>query len=38
LLTWFAPMWAFACGVISSGQPAHGQWPVIAAGVLLAAR
>jgi len=35
-LTWFAPMWAFACGVISSGQPASGQWPVIAAGVLLA--
>jgi chlorophyll synthase len=35
-ITWFAPMWAFACGVISSGQPAHGQWPVIAAGVVLA--
>ena len=35
-ITWFAPMWAFACGVISSGQSAHGQWPVIAAGVLLA--
>ena len=35
-LTWFAPMWAFACGVVSSGQPAQGQWPVIAAGVLLA--
>lgn len=35
-LTWFAPMWAFACGVISSGQPAHGQWPVIAAGIVLA--
>ena len=35
-ITWFAPMWAFACGVVSSGQPAAGQWPVIAAGVLLA--
>ena len=35
-ITWFAPMWAFACGVVSSGQPASGQWPVIAAGVLLA--
>ncbi|GJE60398.1 chlorophyll synthase ChlG [Methylobacterium trifolii] len=35
-ITWFAPMWAFACGVVSSGQPATGQWPVIAAGVLLA--
>lgn len=29
-------MWAFACGVISSGQPAHGRWPVIFAGVILA--
>lgn len=35
-ITWFAPMWAFACGVISSGQAPSGQWPVIAAGVLLA--
>ena len=35
-ITWFAPMWAFACGVVSSGQPTAGQWPVIAAGVLLA--
>jgi chlorophyll synthase len=35
-ITWFAPMWAFACGVVSSGYPASGQWPVIAAGVLLA--
>lgn len=35
-LTWFAPMWAFACGVVSSGVPAHGQWPVIAAGIVLA--
>lgn len=35
-ITWFAPMWAFACGVVSSGHPASGQWPVILAGVLLA--
>ncbi|GJD44343.1 1,4-dihydroxy-2-naphthoate octaprenyltransferase [Methylobacterium cerastii] len=35
-ITWFAPMWAFACGVVSSGQPTHGQWPVIMAGVVLA--
>ncbi len=20
-ITWFAPMWAFACGVVSSGLP-----------------
>ncbi|WP_342153558.1 chlorophyll synthase ChlG [Methylorubrum sp. SB2] len=35
-ITWFAPMWAFACGVVSSGQAPSGQWPVIAAGVVLA--
>ena len=35
-ITWFAPMWAFACGVVSSGQAMHGHWPVVAAGVLLA--
>ncbi len=29
-------MWAFACGVISSGASPSGQWPVIAAGVILA--
>ena len=35
-ITWFAPMWAFACGVVSSGQAPTGQWPVIVAGILLA--
>lgn len=35
-ITWFAPMWAFACGVVSSGASPSGQWPVIAAGVILA--
>lgn len=35
-ITWFAPMWAFACGVVSSGVPAEGRWPLIAAGVILA--
>ncbi|MGE7154766.1 chlorophyll synthase ChlG [Methylorubrum rhodesianum] len=35
-ITWFAPMWAFGCGVISSGQAPSGQWFVIAAGVVLA--
>ena len=35
-ITWFAPMWAFACGVVSSGLPARGHWTVIVAGVLLA--
>jgi chlorophyll synthase len=35
-ITWFAPMWAFACGAVSTGIPADGRWPVIIAGVLLA--
>ena len=35
-ITWFAPMWAFGCGVISSGVPVSEKWPVIAAGVALA--
>ncbi|QIJ77405.1 chlorophyll synthase ChlG [Methylobacterium sp. NI91] len=35
-ITWFAPMWAFGCGVISSGHALTGQWLVIAAGVVLA--
>ncbi|MER2264990.1 chlorophyll synthase ChlG [Methylobacterium oxalidis] len=35
-ITWFAPMWAFACGVVSSGQSPTGQWAMIGAGVLLA--
>jgi chlorophyll synthase len=35
-ITWFPPMWAFACGVVSSGAPVQGRWGVIAAGVALA--
>jgi chlorophyll synthase len=35
-ITWFPPMWAFGCGVVASGLPAEGRWPVIVAGVLLA--
>jgi chlorophyll/bacteriochlorophyll a synthase len=34
-ITWFAPMWAFGCGVISSGSSYRDHWPVIAVGVLL---
>jgi len=34
-ITWFAPMWAFGCGVVSSGMPASERWPLIVAGVLL---
>ena len=36
-ITWFAPMWAFGCGVVSAGVPLTPEsWPVIAAGVALA--
>ena len=35
-VTWFPPMWAFGCGVVASGMPADGRWPLIVAGVLLA--
>ncbi len=35
-LTWFAPMWAFACGAVSAGVSTEGRWPAIIAGVFLA--
>jgi chlorophyll/bacteriochlorophyll a synthase len=35
-ITWFAPMWAFACGVVSSGLPFAQRWPIVAVGTLLA--
>lgn len=35
-ITWFPPMWAFGCGVISSGQSIADRWPFAIAGVLLA--
>lgn len=34
-ITWFAPMWAFMCGVVSSGAPVDGRWLLIAGGVAL---
>jgi chlorophyll synthase len=34
-ITWFAPMWAFGCGTVASGMPAHGHGWQIAAGVAL---
>ncbi len=33
-ITWFAPMWAFACGVVSSPASTRGQWPVIMPGIV----
>jgi len=35
-VTWFPPMWAYLCGVVSSGMPLAGEWPMILLGVLLA--
>jgi chlorophyll synthase len=35
-ITWFAPMWAFMCGVVSSGVSLQARWPVAIAGIVLA--
>jgi len=35
-ITWFPPMWAYVCGLISSGASASGQWTYIILGILLA--
>ena len=34
-VTWFPPMWAFACGVVSSGVSMHGKWWLLALGIAL---
>jgi chlorophyll synthase len=35
-ITWFPPMWAYLCGVVSSGLPLGTRWFEFVAGVLLA--
>ncbi len=35
-VTWFPPMWAFMCGVVSSGVSLSERWPFLVAGMLLA--
>jgi chlorophyll synthase len=35
-ITWFPPMWAFACGVVSSGVPILDNWITALLGVILA--
>ena len=35
-ITWFPPMWAFACGVVASGVPLEGKWLLALIGVALA--
>ncbi|WBH15596.1 chlorophyll synthase ChlG [Sphingomonas radiodurans] len=34
-ITWFPPIWAFMCGVVSSGVPIAERWPFLITGVLL---
>ena len=35
-ITWFAPMWAFGCGVVSSGVALGDRWLYFVGGVILA--
>jgi chlorophyll synthase len=35
-VTWFPPMWAFACGVISAGAVVGERWPLMLAGMAVA--
>lgn len=35
-ITWFPPMWAFGCGVVSSGVSLTQHWLFIIAGIILA--
>ena len=34
-VTWFPPMWAFGCGVVSSGVAMEGRWWQLALGIAL---
>ncbi|MEM8606165.1 MAG: chlorophyll synthase ChlG [Myxococcota bacterium] len=35
-ITWFAPMWALGCGVVSAGVPFSEHWTAILGSILLA--
>ncbi len=35
-VTWFPPMWAFACGVVSTGESISDNWSILLRGILLA--
>ena len=35
-ITWFPPMWAFLCGLVSSGASVTGHWVLIIMGLVLA--
>jgi chlorophyll/bacteriochlorophyll a synthase len=34
-ITWFPPMWAFFCGVVSAGADVGARWPLLLAGIVL---
>jgi chlorophyll/bacteriochlorophyll a synthase len=34
-ITWFAPMWAFGCGIVSSGEPVLENWHLFLVGIVL---
>ncbi|MDB5647786.1 MAG: bacteriochlorophyll/chlorophyll synthetase, partial [Methylobacterium sp.] len=34
-ITWFAPMWAFLCGVVSSGSSLGSNWLLVIGGIVL---
>ncbi|TKD51402.1 chlorophyll synthase ChlG [Sphingomonas baiyangensis] len=34
-ITWFPPIWAFVCGVVSSGVPVADRWSFLVAGIAL---
>jgi len=35
-ITWFPPMWAYACGVISTGESIELHWGIVLWGIVLA--
>lgn len=35
-ITWFPPMWAYLCGIVSVGVSPWGAWPMVLLGVILA--
>lgn len=35
-ITWFAPMWAYGCGVVSAGVPLADRWWAVCLGIVLA--
>ncbi|MEI7694739.1 MAG: chlorophyll synthase ChlG [Chlorobium sp.] len=35
-VTWFPPMWAFACGVVSTGESVADNWSILLRGIILA--